>query len=270
MMMRKFFTALTLLVLVGATSGCATMNGDGDGACAEGTLLGTLTGGAIGAGSGMVMRSNDIINGLSTAESALAGAAGGAIIGALVGDMIEDQCYEERIAQLEDELAAAQGRVDPSEIARLQAEIDRLNALLASGKGIELERYVLPTDVLFAEGKAVLTDEGRYKLDMAAEEINNKYPNMFVNVEGHTDIQPIVQSNWKSNWELGAARALAVLHYLEDQHGIPGERLSATTYAYHQPAVPHEQGGNQENRRAEIVVYSRTDATSDAGGAGEM
>lgn len=264
MMMKRFFNFTLLALLVTSSFGCAMMgeNGDdmADDPCTEGTWLGALTGGLLGGGSGWIMENNDVINGLSAGESALAGAAGGALLGAMIGDYLEDECMEGELDRLRSELAAAQGRptgADPAEVERLRARIRELEELLASGRGIELERYVLPTDILFAEGRANLTDDGRYKLDMVLSEIRDQYPNMFINVEGHTDIQPIVHSNWKSNWELGAARALAVLHYLED-NGVTGERLSATTYSYYQPAVPHQEGGNQENRRSEIVVYSRT------------
>ena len=38
-----------------------------------------------------------------------------------------------------------------------------------------------------------------------------------IGIEGHTDTQPIKYSGWESNWELSSARALSVLHYLEEK-----------------------------------------------------
>lgn len=121
----------------------------------------------------------------------------------------------------------------------------------------ELERYSIPTDLLFAPGKDILTDAGKAELDRAAAEIKDKYPGQEISIEGHTDTDPIVVSKWKSNWELGAARGLAVLHYLEDTHGIQGNLLSATTYAYHQPVAGNDTAeGKAQNRRAEIVILA--------------
>lgn len=121
----------------------------------------------------------------------------------------------------------------------------------------ETDRYSISTDVLFAPGKDILTDAGKAELDAAVAEIKDKYPGQQINIEGHTDTDPIVVSNWKSNWELGAARGLAVLHYLEDHHGVQGNLLSATTYAYHRPIAGNETAeGKAQNRRADIVIYA--------------
>lgn len=121
----------------------------------------------------------------------------------------------------------------------------------------ELDRYSIPTDLLFAPGKDILTDAGKAELDRAMGEIKDKYPGQSINIEGHTDTDPIVVSNWKSNWELGAARGLAVLHYLEDHHSVQGNLLSATTYSYHRPVAGNETSdGKAQNRRAEIVIYA--------------
>lgn len=127
----------------------------------------------------------------------------------------------------------------------------------------ETDRYSLSTDVLFASGSDVLTDEGKAELDAAVADIKDKYPGQAINIEGHTDTDPIVHSDWKSNWELGAARGLAVLHYLEDQHGVEGNLLSATTYSYHHPVATNETPeGKQENRRADIVIYAKPQSAS--------
>ena len=62
-------------------------------------------------------------------------------------------------------------------------------------------------------------------------------------------------SPWKTNWELGSARALAVLHYLVDNHGFDPRRISATTYGEHHPvAVNSTEEGRAQNRRAVIVL----------------
>jgi len=76
-----------------------------------------------------------------------------------------------------------------------------------------------------------------------------------IGIEGHTDNVPIKHSGWKSNWELATARALSVLHYLENEQGISGERLSAIGYGEYRPVASNEtKDGRKQNRRVEIVI----------------
>lgn len=121
-----------------------------------------------------------------------------------------------------------------------------------TGKGIEFQ---MGDNVLFHTGSANLTDRGRSILDDLAASLKSQYAGRTLNIEGHTDTQPITHSKWKSNWELGAARALTVLHYLVDQHGFTQSNLSATTYGEFQPKVPNTTAENMSrNRRAVVVV----------------
>ena len=65
----------------------------------------------------------------------------------------------------------------------------------------------------------------------------------------------VPHSNWKSNWELSAARALSVVHYFIDEHGVQPTRLSGTGYGEYHPVDENDtKEGRQKNRRVEIVV----------------
>ena len=74
---------------------------------------------------------------------------------------------------------------------------------------------------------------------------------------GHTDNLPIrggLARRYPSNWELSAARAIAVVQRLEAQ-GIPPGRLSATGYAFHRPVADNATAvGRARNRRIEILM----------------
>jgi chemotaxis protein MotB len=78
-----------------------------------------------------------------------------------------------------------------------------------------------------------------------------------VRVEGHTDAVPIRTARFESNWELSAARAVAVARTFQAA-GLAPERLSATGYGEHRPV-----GGNEtpeeraRNRRVEILMEWR-------------
>lgn len=119
-------------------------------------------------------------------------------------------------------------------------------------KGLEL---TMLGSALFASGKDELTSEGKTLLDQVAQIIKQHFPNKEILVEGHTDAEEIKYSGWKSNWELGAARALAVLHYLVDNHGFNPAKMSAITYSKYRPVADNETPeGRQKNRRAVVVI----------------
>jgi chemotaxis protein MotB len=222
----------------------------------------------LGAALGYGLDEASIIEGTSSTEAAALWGLSGALLGALVGDYMDDDvdadvdALNARIAELEQQLAACREENEAlrRQIADLQnqkAELERQLAAAGQGGG-RIERSI-ENDVLFAPGSAVITQEGRTKLDQIAQEIKANFAGRKVQVEGHTDSQPIRYSGWKSNWELGAARALAVLHYLEDRHQIQGETLSASTYSFHRPVASNDTPeGRAQNRRSVIVIYTGT------------
>ena len=56
-------------------------------------------------------------------------------------------------------------------------------------------------------------------------------------------------------YELSAARALNVVHFLEEQVGIPGERLFAAAFGENQPLASNQtREGRSQNRRIQIVL----------------
>ena len=115
---------------------------------------------------------------------------------------------------------------------------------------------VLDTDVLFASGKATLNNSAKAALRRVASMVRTKYPTAEVGVAGHTDSQPIVHSKkqFKTNWELSAARALNVVHFLVDS-GIDPNRVHAEAYGEHRPVVSDTgKRGEKRNRRVEILL----------------
>ena len=79
-----------------------------------------------------------------------------------------------------------------------------------------------------------------------------------IRVEGHTDPLPIRNSVYRSNWELSAARAAAVLDELVRHSGIHESRLSIGGYASQRPISDNATlEGRSQNRRVDIVVLHR-------------
>lgn len=78
-----------------------------------------------------------------------------------------------------------------------------------------------------------------------------------VRLEGHTDSLPIHNSRFRSNWELSAARAIAVLELLRQRFGIPPERMTVGGYAENAPVDTNDtEEGRAHNRRVDVVVLS--------------
>jgi len=149
----------------------------------------------------------------------------------------------------------------------------------------------LVDQILFPTGEADLTQSGKdvlAKVGAALKEIGDKQ----IWVQGHTDDQPIFVKKPKpaapepakakpakgkkdkpppkpdpkakpetndavlpfvTNWELSAARALTVVHYLQDDAKIDPTRLAAVAFGQYRPVSK----AKAKNRRIEIVLYPR-------------
>ncbi|HQP10679.1 MAG TPA: OmpA family protein [Candidatus Omnitrophota bacterium] len=140
---------------------------------------------------------------------------------------------------------------------RLKNEIDDKEVQVEMAeKGLVI---TFVSEVLFASGKAELRDDSLAKLEKVASVLTTTVADLNVGIEGHTDNVPITYSGWKSNWELSTARALSVLHYLEDNENIDPARLSATGYGEFRPVASNATAeGKQKNRRVEIVILPKT------------
>jgi len=162
----------------------------------------------------------------------------------------------QKISKLKSELSEL-------ERAKLELEERLKNEIGDKEVKIEmLERGLVVTfvsEVLFDSGKAKLKDDALAKLDKISGVLQTTVRDLNVGIEGHTDNVPIKYSGWKSNWELSAARAMSVLHYLIDSAGIEPGRLSATGYGEYHPVDSNStKEGKQRNRRVEIVILPRT------------
>jgi chemotaxis protein MotB len=76
-------------------------------------------------------------------------------------------------------------------------------------------------------------------------------------IEGHTNQAPGAPKYYASDWDLSTARAVEVLRYLNEQRGVPAERLAAVGFGHIKPLVdPSAAGSQQLNKRVDIVVMS--------------
>lgn len=115
-------------------------------------------------------------------------------------------------------------------------------------------RIIFSSPVIFDLGKAELKPEIISVLNAVARVIKDM-PNEIM-VEGHTDDKPIVSGEFRSNWELSAARAFSVVRYFIEQ-GIDSRRLSAIGYGEYRPLYPNDTEEHRAyNRRIEIDIIS--------------
>lgn len=71
---------------------------------------------------------------------------------------------------------------------------------------------------------------------------------------------PYSGSRFESNWDLSAARALAVAHELFSDPRIDQSRFEVAGYADSKPLVPNNTAENRaRNRRVEIVIEKGND-----------
>lgn len=78
-----------------------------------------------------------------------------------------------------------------------------------------------------------------------------------IRLEGHTDSIPISNARFRSNWDLSAARGIAMLDLFRDRFGIAAERMAIAGFAETAPVAPNATPeGRARNRRVDIVVLN--------------
>jgi chemotaxis protein MotB len=130
---------------------------------------------------------------------------------------------------------------------RPQLESDELELIVYPDR----MSLALAQDVSFDTASSRLSRRGDETLDKLATLVSRHPDRRFV-VEGHTDSRPISTDRFRSNWELGAARAVSVVEALIAQ-GVPAERLAAASYGDTEPIAPNDSPETQRlNRRVEV------------------
>jgi len=112
----------------------------------------------------------------------------------------------------------------------------------------------IKANLLFQAGRATLDPQSIDLLGQVAGVI--KPIAQRVRIEGNTDSTPVSGPFFTDNFELSAARALAVLHFFEES-GIDAGRLSMAGNGEFNP-LPGTQATDEVNRRVEIFVLNPT------------
>ena len=171
---------------------------------------------------------------------------------------------DERISELGQRLNLALAQ-HVQELSNYRSEFfGKLRDILGNRPDIRIvgDRFVLQSEIFFDTGRADLKPEGRAQLDKVAAaivELESQIPAEIpwtLRVDGHTDVRPMM-GQFKSNWDLSAARAISVVQYLVGK-GVKPSRLVAAGFGEFQPI----DGGVTEeayrrNRRIEFKLTER-------------
>jgi chemotaxis protein MotB len=111
---------------------------------------------------------------------------------------------------------------------------------------------------LFPSGEDEIAADSYPTVQKIADAMN-KVPNP-VRAEGHTDSIPIHNSHYRSNWDLSAARSIALVELLT-QYGVSPRRLSVAGYGDTDPIEKNDtEQGRQKNRRVDVVILNQAAA----------
>jgi outer membrane protein OmpA-like peptidoglycan-associated protein len=194
--------------------------------CATKTQTGAAVGAGAGAAAGAVIGNQSGNN----RTGAVAGAVIGGAIGAAIG---------RRMDQQEKELRQIEG-VDVSRPSEGEIEVR------------------LTSDILFDFNSAALRAESRSTLRELATTFSRYSDINYIEVDGHTD--SIGSDDF--NLDLSKRRANSVRDYLVDQ-GVASRYIVARGYGESQPKASNETAdGRQLNRRVEISIKAREDASA--------
>lgn len=119
-------------------------------------------------------------------------------------------------------------------------------------------------NVLFDLGRADLRPDALSMMDAVGIALKNT--TRYVRIEGHADNLPINTVEFPSNWELSAARSIAVTRYLIGKHGADPRRLASLGYGEFRPLYPNTSEENRaKNRRVDIVILRAERAGGEIG-----
>ena len=152
------------------------------------------------------------------------------------------------------------------ELSRYRSDFfGKLREILGNRPDVRIvgDRFVLQSELFFDTGKADLLPAATAELDKMAtalvgleQQIPKDIP-WVLRVDGHTDVRPVTGGQFKSNWGLSSARAIAVVQYLVAK-GVNPQRLVAAGFGEYQPIDPGTtEDAYRKNRRIEFKLTER-------------
>jgi chemotaxis protein MotB len=188
-----------------------------------------------------------------------------AIEASLAATEQKDKESQARIADLGSRLnLALAARVQ--ELTKYRSDFfGKLREILGNRPDVRIvgDRFVLQSEVFFDVGKADLLPTAKTELDKVGDALAGLEKQIpadiawVLRVDGHTDVRPISGGAFKSNWDLSAARAVAVVQYLISK-GVSPQHLVAAGFGEFQPIdTAKTEDAYKRNRRIEFKLTER-------------
>jgi len=152
----------------------------------------------------------------------------------------------------------------PEQVIELMPSLQRLNAELAAElKAGKLQVNLEPRGLVISLRQAVFFPSGTDAIDPKTYPIVEKLADVLkgipnpIRLEGNADAIPIHNQRFRSNWDLSAARSIAMLDLFVSRYNIPRQRCAITAYAENNPVDSNETAeGRAKNRRVDIVILN--------------
>ena len=210
-------------------------------------------------------------------KKALEGDKASAMIAAILGGAADDKGQGYRAMKgpggVQSPAASRQNEKIVELVPSLQVLSKELKSEMESGRiQVNLEPRGLVVSfqqaTLFPSGEDLVSENASQSLEKVAAAMA-KIPNP-ARLEGHTDSRPIKNSRFRSNWELSAARSIALLEILTTRFHAPRERISIAGYADNAPLASNDtEEGRARNRRVDIVILSERGVLAEPGTSGK-
>lgn len=177
----------------------------------------------------------------------------------------KDKESQSRIAELGQRLNVALAQ-KVQELTKFRSDFfGKLREILGNRPDVRIvgDRFVLQSEVFFDVGKAELLPTAKTELDKVGDALAGLEKQIpadiawVLRVDGHTDVRPISGGVFKSNWDLSAARAIAVVQYLIAK-GVSPQHLVAAGFGEFQPIdAAKTEDAYKRNRRIEFKLTER-------------
>ncbi|WP_318616480.1 flagellar motor protein MotB [Sporosarcina sp. YIM B06819] len=157
---------------------------------------------------------------------------------------------EENTSYLEDQksLSEIQGNLDEYIAVN---ELENQFATKLTDEGLLI---TIRDSILFSPGKATIREEYKSIAGDLTDLLVFDPPRQIV-IGGHTDNVPMYNSEFQSNWELSAIRAVNFLEILVENDKIDPLLFSTKAYGENLPIASNDTAeGRDKNRRVEVLI----------------
>lgn len=161
----------------------------------------------------------------------------------------------------------------------LREEWEKLKKFLEErGVSSQVDIKKIPQGVKVTLSDSLTFNSGSAKLLPKARTVLNEISGIFdediqgVKVQGHTDNVPIAATSaYRSNWHLGAARAVSVVLFIRDKTILPPAKFEASSFGEYKPVATNSTPeGRRQNRRIEMYVHYKDNNDSSTTGTASV